>query len=917
MQTVLLTVIVATVSFAQPQDQAYTISTAVTGIRPATPVLGTNLPVYFPDGMAIDSAGNVFFASANAVFKLDTAGMVTRVAGTGVASYLGDGGSALLAELNLWAISLPEISGLALDSAGNLYIADTGNQRIRKVAPNGIITTIAGTGSKGYSGDGGPAVNAQLYDPTGLAVDGSGNLYIADSYNYCVRKIAPSGIITTIAGPAQGLLVPGGIAVDQNGNLYITDQYASELFRMTPDGSVTTLASVQHPTAVAIDSSGDIFVSQFLFVQKVSASGALIPIAGNGSNIFAGDGGPALQASVQNIFALAVDGDGNIFVADTGNNRVRKIDTSGNIKTVVGVGPSGIIPVNNDFLLTPSAVALDKAGNTWISDPQHNQILKLDAGGNLTVAAGVGTDGFSGDGGPAIKAQLSRPAEIAVDSSGNAFFRDNGNSRIRKIALDGTISTVAGNGQNSGNGPNGDGGPAMSATISNFGPIAIDSSGNLLFADSETIREVLATTGVITTIAGTPGCCLPSSGDGGPATNAHFAEPEGIAIDTTGNIFVSEAEGRSVRKISNGIVTTIAGNPKLSVGSGGDGGPATNARLSAPFGIAVDSAGNLYIADPGNYIVYGDYFFDPTVDNRIRKVSPDGVITTLAGGGQLGYAGDGGIASSALLDGPFQIAVGSDGRIVFVDALNHAVRVIQPTGHTAYITSIQNAAHGDQTRAVSPGEIVNIYGAGLGPAQLTGNQPNNGRYSTQAGGASVTFNGISAPVLYASATQIGLVVPYEIDAGTPASVLVTNSGVSSQTFTMQTVQSDPELFTADQTGTGQAAALNPDGSVNSAANPVKVGQAITLYLTGMGQTNPASKDGVVGAGGQPVLSVSVTIGGTAATVMFTGNAANQISGLAQVNARIPNGVQPGGYVPVAVKVGDQTTSSPVWIAVAD
>jgi uncharacterized protein (TIGR03437 family) len=339
----------------------------------------------------------------------------------------------------------------------------------------------------------------------------------------------------------------------------------------------------------------------------------------------------------------------------------------------------------------------------------------------------------------------------------------------------------------------------------------------------------------------------------------------------------------------------VAGNG--TYGSSGDGGPATRAQLRVALGVAADRAGNLFIADP----------------DRIRRVSPDGIITTVAGNDTSGSSGDGGFAAGAQLSFPQGVAVDRAGNVYVADSF--AVRVLRPTNRSVLISAVVDAAS-QSTSPISPGKIVVIYGGGLGAAELIRNQPSNGQFGSGVGGTVVSFNGIAAPVLYASATQVAAVVPYAL-SGTTAQVTVTYQGQESETFAVRVAPSAPGLFTLNQTGAGQAAAVNADGTVNTAANPVKIGGFISLYAKGEGQTSPGSVDGKLG-GPAPLLPVKVTIGGIPAMVQYAGGAPGQVGGLMQVNLQIPNGVQPGGYVPVVLQVGDaSTTPGAVWIAVSE
>jgi len=271
----------------------------------------------------------------------------------------------------------------------------------------------------------------------------------------------------------------------------------------------------------------------------------------------------------------------------------------------------------------------------------------------IYTMAGNGTQGFSGDGGPATGAQLNIPSGVAVDAAGSLYIADASNSRVRKVS-NGVISTVAGNG---GPGFSGDNYPATSTELFAPSGVAVDSAGNLYIADTSNFRIREVSNGVITTVAGngTQGF----SGDNGPATSAQLYDVCGVAIDSVGNLYIADGNGNRVRKVSNGVITTVAGNGVA--GFSGDNGPATSAQLAGPWGVAVDSAGNLYIADGNN--------------NRIREVS-NGVITTIAGSGVAGFSGDNGPATNARLAGPTGVAVDSAGSLYIADTNNDLIRKV-------------------------------------------------------------------------------------------------------------------------------------------------------------------------------------------------------------------------------------------------
>ncbi len=557
----------------------------------------------FPSAVALDRLGNLYIADSvgNRIRKVAAgSGIITTVAGTGASGTSGDGGPATAASL-----SYPE--DVAVDTLGNLYIADSFNHRVRKItAATGIITTIVGTGEKGFSGDGGPPTNALLDAPSGIAIAPSGDFYVADAGNNRIRKVA-NGLITTIAGTGSpGYSGDGGPATK------------AEIFTYARDSSTAI-------SRVALDNSQNLYISDYFShrVRKISAdSGLISTIAGSGpigllAGGYSGDGGPATTAQLHGPMGLKVDGNGNLYVVDGFNSRIRK----------VAVG-SGII---------------------------------------TTVAGGGLSRSSSSDGGPATAAALVDPWGLAIDPSGHLYIADAGDHRIRKVAPEsGVISTVAGNGSVE---VFGDGGPATAAGL--FGPraVASDASGNLVIADSSAnrIRRVAAGTGIISTIVGTgsPGF----SGDGGPATAAQLYSPEGVVFDRSGDLLIADNNNHRVRKVSaaTGTISTVAGN---GAGGGpnfgdfsGDGGPATAAALFWPYGLAIDASGNLYIADYGN--------------KRVRKVSAStGVISTVAGSGSGALAGDGGPATSAGLN-PISLAVDAIGNVYVADLLNYRIRKVR------------------------------------------------------------------------------------------------------------------------------------------------------------------------------------------------------------------------------------------------
>ena len=331
---------------------------------------------------------------------------ISTVAGNGTAGYSGDGGWGTNAKL-----SSPY--GAALDASGNLYIADRNNNRIRKVTTNGVITTVAGNGAAAYAGDGAAATKASLAGPAGVAFDAAGSLYIADQGNNRIRKMDTSGIITTVAG---------------NGTMGCSG-----------DGGTATSASLDYPRGVALDSAGNLFVADLnnQRVRKVDANGVITTVAGNGNAGFSGDGGAATNASLFYPAGVALDAAGNLYIADEDNNRIRKVDAYGIISTVAGNG-SGTCAGDGGAAISasmglPDAVAFDSFGNLYVADYNNHRVRRVDTNGLIATVAGNGVAGFSGNGGAATNASLDYPAGVALDSAGNLYIADGATNRVRKV----------------------------------------------------------------------------------------------------------------------------------------------------------------------------------------------------------------------------------------------------------------------------------------------------------------------------------------------------------------------------------------------------------------------------------------------------------------------------------------------------
>jgi sugar lactone lactonase YvrE len=535
-----------------------------------------------PSGIAVAANGDLYFSdlASHQVKKVDTAGTVTIIAGNGTVGYGGDGGPATGASLNA-------PGGIALDGTA-LLVADTNNLRVRRIS-GGIITTVAGTGDFSASGDGGPATSAALLYPVGIALDGSGGFLVVEASGGRVRRVDNAGVITTFAG--------GGASF--------------------PDGVAATSAYLSSPRWVARDASGNVYISLAYEnnVVVVNAAGQLSRLAGNGSFGFSGDNGPARDAAVAGPMGVATTPGGVVYIADSENQRIRKVDASRVITTVAGNGMQSPLIIGDGgsssgaFLNHPIGVSVDSAGRTLIAEFDGQRVRRVDTTGTISTLAGTGVAGFSGDGGPAASAQLDNPPR-AIEGAGSAvLIADYRNGRIRSVDAGGVITTLR----------SGEGSPSY---------ITRDGAGNyyVVYQADNVIRKI--TGGSIQTVVGNGSPLY--GGDGGPATQAGI-QPNYAVVDPAGNLFISTHDHR-VRKVDTaGIITTIAGTGLPT--STGDGGPAIAASLSGPSGLALDPSGNLYINE-----YYG---------NRIRMVSPDGTIDTVAGTGFPGFGGDGGPAGLA------------------------------------------------------------------------------------------------------------------------------------------------------------------------------------------------------------------------------------------------------------------------------
>lgn len=590
----------------------------------------TRAELNYPGSLVVDGLGQLFIGDyfGRVVRMVARDGTITTVAGTGRVGFSGDGGAATSADLTT-------VGGIALGGDGTLYIADTGSHRIRKVDPSGIITTVAGTGTRGFSGDGGAATQARLASPSAVLATDTGDLLFIDAGNRRIRQLNTNGIVTTIAG--------GGPAT------------------ATADGLLASASAFERPEALALDSQQRLYIADAGAhnVRRIEFDGTLTTIAGTGEEGVTGNGGLAKSAQLSWPIALVFDRNDNLYIADRDANHIRRVRPDGIIEAFAGDGTSGASIDSVDAL--PTGLALDAQGQLLFVDSAQPRVYRRNANGQLVTLAGTGEHGFSGDGGPATAARLTFPQTIVASATGAIYVADLGNHRVRKVALDGIITTVAGNGSP---GFSGDGGPGGGAQLNSPWGLAVDGQEALYIADTDNHRiRKLTADGTLTTIAGNgaPGF----AGDNGQALAARLFEPAGLALDAAHNLYIADKQNHRVRKISaNGIISTVVGSG--TPGYSGDGGDAKMAQLDTPTHVALDAQGNLLIADAGN--------------NCIRSVTPNGTIMTLAGTGRGGNIGDGALASNAEFSSPESTLRLTDGTLLIADTWNGRIRHVANDG---------------------------------------------------------------------------------------------------------------------------------------------------------------------------------------------------------------------------------------------
>ena len=874
--------------------------------------LGSNARLNFPAGVAVDSAGNVYVGDygTHTIRKVTPGGMVTTLAGQSYSDgSTDDMGSAA-------RFFYPR--GVAVDSAGNVYVGDSGNHTIRKVRSDGTVSTLAGLA--GFIGStNATSSNARFKNPYGVAADSAGNVYVGEFFgNHTIRKVTPGGLVTTLAGKAPffgsndgtgstaRFRDPFGVAVDSAGNVYVADYGNHTIRKVTSVGVVTTLAGLalnpgntdgtgsgarfNNPSGVAADSAGNVYVADSgnHTIRKVTPGGVVTTIGGLAGSFGSNDG----TGSAAGFYApggIAVDGHGNVYVADTVNHTIRKgvpyvaaippvitsastaagtvgqaftyqitannLPTSFNATglpaglavnpttgliagtpTVAGTtstvtlsasnaGGTGVgtllitvsLPVTlQDYTFTtlaglagsagniddmgsaarfnyPQGVAVDSAGNVYVADEQNHTIRKVTPGGMVTTLAGLAGSIGSKDG--MEHARFNTPSGVAVDSAGNVYVADSGNHTIRMVTPGGVVTTLAGQAVD-------DGSTDGTGSIARFRfprGVAVDTNGNVYVADSEnhTIRMVTPV-GVVTTLAGLAGSNGSTDGTG---SVARFNYPQSVAVDSAGNVYVADSGNSTIRMVTpggvmapGGVVTTLAGQAG-SLGS--NDGPGSAARFFYAFGVAVDSAGDVYVGDYANH--------------TIRKVRASGVVTTIGGLAGIFDSSDG-MGSAARFYVPHGVAVDSSGNVYVADTFNHTIRKGVPTAAVSppVITSASTA--------------VGMVGQAFTYQITANNRPTSFNATGLPRGLSInpTTGLIAGTPIVAGTTSVSLSASNAGGTGVGTLLITVSLPVTAQNYTFTTL-AGWALNTGSTDATGSGARFNyPHGVAADDAGNVYV-----------------------------------------------------------------------------------------------
>ena len=636
---------------------------------------GTAARFVSPAGIGADNAGNLYVGDSSTVRRIDASGAVTSIAGSPTSTGSADGVGA--------QATFRFVGGVAVDGAGNVFVTDTVSGTVRRITPAGAVTTIAGTAGITGSSDGVGAA-ASFNNPVGVAIDGAGNLYVADTGNHTIRKITPAAVVTTLAGSpgAPGAVdgsgaaarfnAPRNVAVDAAGSLYVADTGNNTIRVVDAGGLVSTLAGTagangtadgvgaaarfSAPAGIAIDPTGVLYVADVgaLTLRRVTRSGAVTSVAGAPGASGSADGtGAAARFALP--LSLAADASGAIYVADRSNFAVRKVTDGGVVSTFAGaslVQGSADGAAASATFNDPYGVAVDRGGNVFVTDYFNGTIRRLSANGVVTTLAGT-PGAFGSADGAGTAARFATPQGVAIDAAGNLYVADKSNQTIRKVTPAGLVGTLAGSPSVRGSVD----GTGAAASFDNPSGVAVDAAGNVYVVDNAPTVRKITPAGVVTTLAGAAGRI---GAVDGPGNVASFNFPQGVAVDAGGNVYVADSGNGIIRKITPaGLVSTVAG---LAGSPGSVDGTGAAARFTQPTGVAIDRAGNVYVSD--------------FTTHTIRRIDGAGNVTTVAGVAD----GRGGVRLGSLpghLDQPVQIAFDPAGNLICVD-VNGVLRIVLP-----------------------------------------------------------------------------------------------------------------------------------------------------------------------------------------------------------------------------------------------
>jgi uncharacterized protein (TIGR03437 family) len=824
--------------------------------------------------VAWDPAGNVVFCDQtnNVIRRVRTDGILETIAGTGVTGFGGDGGPATAALLNFPAAPV-------YDPAGNLYFADQGNRRVRRIETSGIITTVAGDGIPYAAGmdTSGPALERSL-GGIELAIGLSGNLYILDTPLNRVRLLTADGRLQDFFAFSADVSDISSLTSDGAGNLYAiqTSGFLYEaIVRIAPDGTLSTFREWQaspNPGValvgpIAADTKGNVYGIQGGSIVRFSPDGSDTPIAGAGQGYASSPDGPALP-SVIHPSLLAVDAQGNVAFADTFEfvnhylslAEIREVSANSKLQTLAGSAPRIVpdgTPLLNAWFEQPSAIAFSRTGDLYVAEFRACLIRKISASGVLSTFAGTGNCAYPAPSGPNAKtADIVQPYSLAVDSQNRVWVTDY-YLNFYSIAQDGTISPILQTPVRGGN-----------------GLLAVDAKDRVYVLGIDSLYRLLAD-GSFQLVTPAPSAS---------AAGWVFAGGTGIGTDASGNVYFT----------TSGTV--------FSVGDNGTFVPVSANQFDGGNSLAVDSAQRFWQGEYTDIAVTGS------------------AGASLLGNLSAGFSGDGGPAMAARFSNVSSLALSPAGDLYMVDGN----RIRKLSGISSAIPApaidsggIVNAAS-YLGGAVSPGELIAIFGSNFGAANLDIAAPVNNAYPSALGRTRVLFGGYPGTITAVSANQIDVFVPAAVSVlGATVQVVVEVDDAVSPPVTVPVAAVSPDTFTADSSGSGQGAILNQDRTVNSAANPAARGSIVSIFGTGLGLSTPQLPDGTLAISTPypiPQATVTVSIGGQPAGIAYAGAAPFLPAGVFQINARIPAAIAPGNAA-VTVSAGAIASAGQVTVAV--